>query len=46
MEMKHQILESLEEMNPWEGISLSDYEKHMGLESVRQLQALNEMMKA
>ncbi len=32
-------------MNPWEEISLSDYEKHMSLESVRQLQALNEMMK-
>ena len=32
-------------MNPWEEISLSDYEKHMSLESVKQLQALNEMMK-
>ncbi len=31
--------------NPWEEISLSDYEKHMELDSVRQLQALNEMMK-
>ncbi len=32
-------------MNPWEEISLSDYEKHMSLDSVKQLQAMNEMMK-
>lgn len=32
-------------MNPWEGISLSDYENHMCLDSVKQLQAMNEMMK-
>lgn len=31
--------------NPWEEISLSDYENHMQLDSVMQLQALNEMMK-
>ncbi len=31
--------------NPWEEISLSDYEKHMSLESVKQLQAMNELMK-
>lgn len=31
--------------NPWENISLSDYESHMSLESVYQLQMLNEMMK-
>ena len=31
--------------NPWEDISLSDYENHMSLDSVRQLQTLNEMMK-
>lgn len=31
--------------NPWEEISLSDYENHMKLDSVMQLQALNEMMK-
>jgi len=31
--------------NPWEEISLSDYEEHMSLDSVRQLQTLNEMMK-
>lgn len=31
--------------NPWETISLSDYESHMALSSVMQLQALNEMMK-
>ena len=31
--------------NPWEHINLSDYESHMSLESVCQLQALNQMMK-
>lgn len=31
--------------NPWEEISLSDYENHMGLDSVMQLQALNEMIR-
>ncbi len=31
--------------NPWEEISLSDYENHMKLDSVMQLQTLNEMMK-
>ena len=31
--------------NPWESISLSDYENHMRLDSVKQLQAMNEMMK-
>lgn len=31
--------------NPWEKINLSDYENHMKLDSVYQLQALNEMMK-
>lgn len=31
--------------NPWEKISLSDYESHMRLASVLQLQGLNEMMK-
>lgn len=31
--------------NPWEEIKLDDYEKHMSLESVYQLQVLNEMMK-
>jgi len=32
--------------NPWEEIDLSDYESHMSLESVFQLQAMNRMMKA
>ena len=32
-------------MNPWEEISLSDYESHMSLASVNQLQAMNKMMK-
>ena len=31
--------------NPWEEISLSDYEQHMSLDSVRQLQAMNQIMK-
>ena len=32
-------------MNPWEAISLSDYEGHMSLDSIKQLQAMNELMK-
>ena len=31
--------------NPWEEISLTDYENHMKLDTVKQLQALNTMMK-
>ena len=31
--------------NPWKEISLDDYEKHMSLDSVRQLQALDAIMK-
>ncbi|MDE5967034.1 MAG: methyltransferase type 11 [Lachnospiraceae bacterium] len=31
--------------NPWEEISLSDYENHMKLASVMQLQNMNQMMK-
>lgn len=31
--------------NPWEEISLSDYENHMKLNSVMQLQTMNQMMK-
>ena len=31
--------------NPWEEISLSDYENHMSLDSVMQLQAMNSIMK-
>ena len=31
--------------NPWEEISLDDYEKHMSLDSVRQLQMMNAIMK-
>lgn len=31
--------------NPWEMVKLSDYENHMALDSVRQLQVLNQMMK-
>lgn len=32
--------------NPWEEIPLNDYENHMKLDSVMQLQAMNEMMKS
>ena len=32
--------------NPWEEISLSDYENHMSLSSVMQLQAMNHLMKS
>lgn len=31
--------------NPWKEIDLNDYESHMSLDSVYQLQTLNEMMK-
>ncbi len=31
--------------NPWEKIKLSDYENHMKLDSVMQLQTMNAMMK-
>jgi hypothetical protein len=31
--------------NPWEEIKLSDYENHMQLDTVMQLQCLNEMMR-
>lgn len=31
--------------NPWEEISLDDYEKHMSLDSVQQLQSMNAIMK-
>lgn len=31
--------------NPWESIPLTDYENHMKLDSVMQLQSLNKMMK-
>ena len=31
--------------NPWEDIKLDDYENHMSLDSVRQLQTMNSIMK-
>ena len=31
--------------NPWEEISLNDYENHMSLDSVKQLQIMNSIMK-
>ena len=30
--------------NPWKDINLSDYESHMALDSVQQLQTMNQMM--
>ncbi|MCM1263003.1 MAG: methyltransferase type 11 [Butyrivibrio sp.] len=33
-------------INPWEEISLSDYENHMKLDSVMQLQNMNQMMES
>ena len=35
----------MSEHNPWEKISLDDYENHMSLDSVYQLQKMNAMMK-
>ena len=32
--------------NPWEEISLEDYENHMQLDSVKQLQTINSIMNA
>lgn len=32
--------------NPWQDISLSDYEQHMQLDSVRQLQTMNRIMQS
>ena len=31
--------------NPWEEISLADYESHMKLDSVQQLQTMNAIMR-
>ena len=31
-------------MNPWEEISFSDYEKHMSFDSVKQLQAMENII--
>lgn len=46
--MERRICESLGEIamsNPWKSIELSDYEKHMSLDNVGQLQALNALMR-
>ncbi|MDD2302859.1 MAG: methyltransferase type 11, partial [Eubacteriales bacterium] len=32
--------------HPWEEINLTDYENHMKLDSVMQLQVMNDVMKA
>ena len=37
--------EGLSGCNPWEKIDLDDYEKHMSLDSVQQLQKMNAIMK-
>lgn len=31
--------------NPWNEIDINDYEKHMSLENIHQLQTLNDIMK-
>lgn len=36
---------TIEQKNPWEEIPLSDYENHMRLDSVKQLQVLNRIMR-
>jgi hypothetical protein len=36
---------AFQDQNPWESISLDDYEKHMSLDSVQQLQKMNSIMK-
>lgn len=42
-----QLLQSKDnKKNPWEEISLETYEKHMSLESVKQLQLMNRIMKS
>ena len=42
-----QLLQSKDnKKNPWEEISLETYEKHMSLDSVKQLQLMNRMMKS
>ena len=38
-------IEGRSNKNPWETISLDDYEKHMSLDSVQQLQKMNTVMK-
>lgn len=46
MESRQIRIEGNDEMsNPWEEISLEDYENHMGLDSVKQLQTMNKIMK-
>lgn len=45
---KSRVLKKTEirsDQNPWEKISLDDYEKHMSLDSVYQLQKMNSIMK-
>lgn len=39
------MMNACDKMNPWEEIPLSDYENHMKLDSVRQLQTMNKMMR-
>lgn len=42
-----QLLQSKDnKKNPWEEISLETYEKHMSLDSVKQLQLMNQIMKS
>ena len=44
--MRRYIMEKMVgQKNPWKEISLDDYEKHMSLDSVNQLQTMNRIMK-
>lgn len=41
----HSIMDNNKGINPWREIRLSDYESHMRLDSVQQLQTMNKMMR-
>jgi nicotinamidase-related amidase len=46
-EQATELLQSIDnKKNPWEEISLETYEKHMSLDSVKQLQLMNRIMKS
>ena len=39
-------LKEINMANPWEEIKLDDYENHMSLDSVKQIQTMNMIMKS
>lgn len=43
--ISYQIMSTIDNVNPWKEIPLNDYENHMKLDSVLQLQTMNRMMK-